>query len=95
MRHPSKIFFLHLRSCRRPDIELSKFYRHSLSRSRYNRLTVPFRPLETINFKEIYRSFLDIYARRVVPGFPVDGHIYRSKLDFVRVVRHHPQSILI
>ncbi len=36
-RHPSKKFFLHLRSCRRPDIELSKFYRHSLSRSRYNR----------------------------------------------------------
>ncbi len=34
---PSKIFFLHLRSCRRPDIELSKFYCRSLSRSRYNR----------------------------------------------------------
>ncbi len=36
-RQPSKHFFLHLRSCRRPDIELSKFYRCSLSRSRYNR----------------------------------------------------------
>ncbi len=32
-----KIFFLHLQSCRRPDIELSKFYRRSLSRSHYNR----------------------------------------------------------
>ena len=28
-----KIFFLHLQSCRRPDIELLKFYRRSLSRS--------------------------------------------------------------
>ncbi len=36
-RHPSKKFFLHLQSCRRPDIELSKFYRRSLSRSHYNR----------------------------------------------------------
>ncbi len=36
-RHPLKIFFLHLQSCRRPDIELSKFYRRSLSRSHYNR----------------------------------------------------------
>ena len=36
-RHPSKKFFWHLRSCRRPDIELSKFYRRSLSRSHYNR----------------------------------------------------------
>ncbi len=36
-RHPSKNFFLHLQSCWRPDIELSKFYRRSLSRSRYNR----------------------------------------------------------
>ncbi len=35
--HPSKNFFLHLQSCRRPDIELSKFYRRSLSRSHYNR----------------------------------------------------------
>ncbi len=35
-RHPSNFFFLHLRSCRRPDIELSKFYRRSLSHSRYN-----------------------------------------------------------
>ena len=34
---PFEFFFLHLRSCRRQDIELSKFYRHSLSRSRYNR----------------------------------------------------------
>ncbi len=34
---PFEIFFLHLRSCRRPDIELSKFYRRSLSSSRYNR----------------------------------------------------------
>ncbi len=73
--HPSKNYFLHLQSCRRPDIELSKFYRRSLSRSHYNRPTVPFRRLETIHFKEIDRSFLDIYARRVVPGFPVDGHI--------------------
>ncbi len=32
-----KKFLLHLRSCRRPDIELSKFYRRSLSCSRYNR----------------------------------------------------------
>ncbi len=32
-----KKFFLHLQSCRRPDIEFSKFYRHSLSRSHYNR----------------------------------------------------------
>ncbi len=32
-----RIFFLHLQSCRRPDIELSKFYRRSLSRSHYNR----------------------------------------------------------
>ncbi len=32
-----KKFFLHLQSCRRPNIELSKFYRRSLSRSRYNR----------------------------------------------------------
>ncbi len=29
--------FFHLQSCRRPDIELSKFYRRSLSRSHYNR----------------------------------------------------------
>ncbi len=36
-RLPSKKFFLHLRSCRRPDIELSKFYCRSLSRSHYNR----------------------------------------------------------
>ncbi len=36
-RHPSKKIFVHLRSCRRPDIELSKFYRRSLSRSCYNR----------------------------------------------------------
>ncbi len=36
-RHPSKKLFLHLQSCRRPNIELSKFYRHSLSRSHYNR----------------------------------------------------------
>ncbi len=37
-RHPSKKFFLLLQqSCRRPDIELSKFYRRSLSRSHYNR----------------------------------------------------------
>ncbi len=34
---PSNFFFLHLRSCRRPDIELSKFYRRSFSRSHYNR----------------------------------------------------------
>ncbi len=34
---PFEIFFLHLQSCRRPNIELSKFYRRSLSRSRYNR----------------------------------------------------------
>ncbi len=34
---PFENFFLHLQSCRRPDIELSKFYRRSLSRSRYNR----------------------------------------------------------
>ncbi len=34
---PFKKFFLHLQSCPRPDIELSKFYRRSLSRSRYNR----------------------------------------------------------
>ncbi len=34
---PFEKFFLHLQSCRRPDIELSKFYRRSLSRSRYNR----------------------------------------------------------
>ncbi len=32
-----KNFFLHLQSCRRPDIELSKFYRRSLSCSHYNR----------------------------------------------------------
>ncbi len=37
-RHPSKKFFLHLQNCRRLDIELSKFYRCSLSRSHYNRL---------------------------------------------------------
>ncbi len=49
-RHPSKKFFLHLRSCRRPDIELSKFYRRSLSRSAIIDLTVPFRQLETIHF---------------------------------------------
>ncbi len=30
-------FFWHLQSCRRPDIELTKFYRRSLSRSRYNK----------------------------------------------------------
>ncbi len=75
-RHPSKKIFLHLRSCRRPDIELSKFYRRSLSRSLYNR---PNRSLPSAwnnTFLEIDRSFLDIYARRVVPGFPVDGHIY-------------------
>ncbi len=37
-RHPSKKkFCLHLQSCRRPDIELSKFYHRSLSRSHYNR----------------------------------------------------------
>ena len=36
-RHPSKIFFMHLQSCRHPDIELSKFYHRSLSRSHYNR----------------------------------------------------------
>ncbi len=34
---PFEIFFFHLQSCRRPDIELSKFNRRSLSRSRYNR----------------------------------------------------------
>ncbi len=34
---PFENFFLHLQSCRRPDIELSKFYRRSLSRSHYNR----------------------------------------------------------
>ncbi len=74
---PFEKIFLHLQSCWRPDIELSKFYRCNLSRSHYNiDLTVPFRRLETIHFKEIDRSFLDIYARRVVPGFPVDSHIY-------------------
>ncbi len=36
-RHPSKTFFVHLQSCRRPDIELSKFYCRSLSRTHYNR----------------------------------------------------------
>ncbi len=36
-RHPSRKNFLHLQSCRRPDIELSKFYLRSLSRSHYNR----------------------------------------------------------
>ncbi len=36
-RHPLKNFFLHLQSCRHPDIELSKFYCRSLSRSHYNR----------------------------------------------------------
>ncbi len=35
---PFEIFFLlHLQSCRHPDIELSKFYRRSLSCSHYNR----------------------------------------------------------
>ncbi len=37
MRHTSKYFFLHLQSCRRPYIELSKFYRRSLSRSHSNK----------------------------------------------------------
>ncbi len=32
-----KFFLLHLQSCRRPDIELSKFYHRSLSRSNCNR----------------------------------------------------------
>ncbi len=36
-QHPSKILFLHLQSCRHPNIELSKFYYRSLSCSRYNR----------------------------------------------------------
>ncbi len=34
---PFEKFFLHLQSCRCPDIELSKFYRLSLRRSHYNR----------------------------------------------------------
>ncbi len=74
-RHPLKKFFLHLRSCRRPDIELSKFYRHSLSRSRYNR---PNRSLPSAWNNTFLRNrsiFSRYYARRVVPGFPVDGHI--------------------
>ena len=36
-RSPIRIFFLHLHNRRHPDIELSKFYSRSLSRSRYNR----------------------------------------------------------
>ncbi len=36
-RHPSGKKIVHLQSCRRPDIELSKFYRRSLSHSHYNR----------------------------------------------------------
>ncbi len=36
-RHPSKKIFLQLQICWLPDIELSKFYRRSLSRSHYNR----------------------------------------------------------
>ncbi len=32
-----RIFFLHLQSCRHPDIKLSKFYRRSLSRYHCNR----------------------------------------------------------
>ncbi len=47
---PFEKIFLHLRSCRRPEIELSKFYRRSLSRSAIIDLTVPFRQLETIHF---------------------------------------------
>ncbi len=48
-------------------------------------LTVPFRRLDTILFKEIDRSFLDIYARRVVPGFPVDGHIYIAYETYTKI----------
>ncbi len=70
-----KNFFWHLQSCRRPDIELSKFYRRSLSRSHYNRPNRSLRSAWNNTFLRIDRSFLDIYARRVVPGFPVDGHI--------------------
>ncbi len=67
--------FLHLRSCWRPDIELSKFYRRSLSRSHYNR---PNRSLPSALNNTILRNrsiFSRYYAWRVVPGFPVDGHI--------------------
>ncbi len=82
---PFEIFLLHLRSCRRPDIELSKFYRHSLSRSRYNR---PNRSLPSAWNNTFLRNrsiFSRYYARRVVPGFPVDGHIY-SKLDIFTMI---------
>ncbi len=44
-----KIFF-HLQSCRRPDIELSEFYRRSLNCSHYNRPNRSLRRLETIHF---------------------------------------------
>ncbi len=39
---PFEKIFLHLQSCRHPDIELSKFYHRSLSRSHYNRPTRSF-----------------------------------------------------
>ncbi len=85
-RHPSNFFFFHLRSCQRPDIELSKFYLRSLSRSRYNR---PNRSLPSAwnnTFLRNWSIFSRYYARRVVPGFPVDGHIYLiKKLDFILV----------
>ncbi len=76
-RHPSK---LHLQSCRRPDIELSKFYRRSLSCSHYNR---PNRSLPSAwnNTFLRNRSIFSRYLRtRVVPCFPVDGHICGPEL---------------
>ncbi len=74
--HPSKKFFLHLQSCRRPDIELSKFYHRSFSRSHYNRPNRSLLSAWNNTFLKNWSIFSDIYARRIVPGFTVDGHIW-------------------
>ncbi len=49
---------LHLQSCRRPDIELSKFYRHSLSRSHYNR---PNRSLPSAWKQYIFKKLINLF----------------------------------
>ncbi len=71
-----KIFFLHLRICRHPDIEPSKVYCCTFSCFRY------IRPNRSYIFKEFNRSFPNVYARHVVPDFPVDGHIFPYVLNF-------------
>ncbi len=75
MRPRQNNFFLHLHTPWHPDVELSKFYRRSFSRSRCKPRPLPLLGLFN-TFLRTKLIFPDVYARRIVPDFPVDSHNY-------------------